>query len=380
MLLKRIAELTAESDEHRLLVDQLKASKVQQMLVHSAKIELANQRSERTESQLEHMALRFNSLSSKAEEMRKRLKNDGIPLQHKDSLKLAALEVSIERLVVDNTSLFNKISKERMDYEGIIVDLKAKIDQQNEVIGDLHRLFLNDSQPSINLIDKGRDHYQETSTDQSIKIQNIGEKSEHATPFLPTGKSIAQSSMEMNNCSAKEETKAGVLDKSTNLVKEKESLVSTKESLKVTPEFKQTPLDFSSATKIILGREDCSGDKPILQEFLGKQKAHSVTPHLEGTRPNFAYQQVVRDKETRKQMHGEACPCCADYYRLTANLRPLPELGVNPEDAESLMQKNSRHRVWSKRPDTPPGFWRTDFPTSQELLEAKVEKKQRRSS
>jgi len=34
-----------------------------------------------------------------------------------------------------------------------------------------------------------------------------------------------------------------------------------------------------------------------------------------------------------------------------------------------LAQKYGRHRVRYERMKSPPGFWRTDFPTSQEILE-----------
>ncbi|KAJ3276174.1 hypothetical protein HDV01_005622 [Terramyces sp. JEL0728] len=92
------------------------------------------------------------------------------------------------------------------------------------------------------------------------------------------------------------------------------------------------------------------------------------------TRPTFKYQEVVRDKETRRKMHGRDCPCCADYYRLTANLQPFKELGVVDKDRRQVI---SRHREWSKRPDTPPWYWDVDFPTTQEIESTR---KKRRSS
>lgn len=76
--------------------------------------------------------------------------------------------------------------------------------------------------------------------------------------------------------------------------------------------------------------------------------------------------QVVRDKNTRKQMHGHDCYCCKDYYRLTKNLKPLYELG---QRKDSRKEMNSRHRVWDKKPDTPPGFWDVGFPDTQTILE-----------
>ncbi|KAH9270267.1 hypothetical protein BASA83_007606 [Batrachochytrium salamandrivorans] len=85
--------------------------------------------------------------------------------------------------------------------------------------------------------------------------------------------------------------------------------------------------------------------------------------------PNFAYEEVVRDKERRKQMHGEACPCCEGYYRITADLSTpanLNENRISQQGVQGRIQASSRHRFWSARPKTPPGFWRVDFPSTQE--------------
>ncbi|EGF77610.1 hypothetical protein BATDEDRAFT_27444 [Batrachochytrium dendrobatidis JAM81] len=87
------------------------------------------------------------------------------------------------------------------------------------------------------------------------------------------------------------------------------------------------------------------------------------------SKPSFAYEEVVRDKERRKQMHGEACPCCEGYYRLTADLHAPAELGAKNTPQQPVcdrIQNSSRHRFWSARPKTPPGFWRVDFPSTQE--------------
>jgi hypothetical protein len=66
----------------------------------------------------------------------------------------------------------------------------------------------------------------------------------------------------------------------------------------------------------------------------------------------FKYNEVVRDKQTRKLMHGQDCPCCRDYYLATADLkRPGQEKSQTPQAAQNA----SKHRVWNARPATPPG-------------------------
>ena len=66
--------------------------------------------------------------------------------------------------------------------------------------------------------------------------------------------------------------------------------------------------------------------------------------------PTFAYNHVTRDKASRQQMHGDDCPCCSEYYRLTKNLPRLNKAG------NGAKQEVSRHRAWFKRPSTPPGY------------------------
>ncbi|TBU36970.1 DNA repair protein endonuclease SAE2/CtIP C-terminus-domain-containing protein [Dichomitus squalens] len=106
----------------------------------------------------------------------------------------------------------------------------------------------------------------------------------------------------------------------------------------------------------------------------------------------FQFEEVVRDREKRKQLHGGDCECCRDYYEavgpLPARLQPpmwrSPEsspskkparisFGDDNEDASSSFaieeHKNaiSRHRQGWERPKTPPGYWNIGFPTTQEV-------------
>jgi hypothetical protein len=112
------------------------------------------------------------------------------------------------------------------------------------------------------------------------------------------------------------------------------------------------PLDESTAT--------------VLDIDVGPVSLNIVSPtrHNHPNQDAFLYQEVTRDKASRKLMHGVDCPCCSDYYRLTKNLKPVLELG---QIAESRKQIVSRHRFWSKKPETPPGFWQVDFPSTQEI-------------
>ncbi|KZT64437.1 hypothetical protein DAEQUDRAFT_769724 [Daedalea quercina L-15889] len=121
------------------------------------------------------------------------------------------------------------------------------------------------------------------------------------------------------------------------------------------------------------------------------------------------FEEVVRDKERRKRLHGADCECCREYYRAVGKLPPRPQAplwrsphatptkstasarkhladaaGVpnsphksrrtsdSDEDEEEEaaiadhVQQISRHRQQWERPKTPPGYWEIAFPDTQE--------------
>ncbi|KAI8587170.1 hypothetical protein BDZ88DRAFT_454333 [Geranomyces variabilis] len=84
--------------------------------------------------------------------------------------------------------------------------------------------------------------------------------------------------------------------------------------------------------------------------------------------PQHQYHEVVRNKDARRMMHAVDCPCCRDFYAACGPIKPLPELGF-PEGRGDRMQNVGRHRHIHKPPSTPPGFWDTGFPTTQEAVQ-----------
>lgn len=117
---------------------------------------------------------------------------------------------------------------------------------------------------------------------------------------------------------------------------------------------------------------------------------------------NYAFREVVRDKDSRQELQGCLKPgCCLEKFRAMAiaernpNIPPTPAqqeadeelledyLGDNvyklrhmtqAEKNDILLQarirkisnQHGKHRHAYERPSTPPGFWRADFPTTQE--------------
>ncbi|KAF9280993.1 hypothetical protein BGZ68_006904 [Mortierella alpina] len=133
------------------------------------------------------------------------------------------------------------------------------------------------------------------------------------------------------------------------------------------------------------------------ERYQQPQQEHGVPPpppaqrrpqqHLEpgmanGTEERI-YNYTERRKDKRRQMHGHDCACCRRFYELTGPL-PLPD-GYNAfftpaprpgekevwemsgeERLQQRIQATSRHRVQHEVPLTPPGFWDTTFPPTQE--------------
>ncbi|TPX65380.1 hypothetical protein SpCBS45565_g05216 [Spizellomyces sp. 'palustris'] len=108
-----------------------------------------------------------------------------------------------------------------------------------------------------------------------------------------------------------------------------------------------------------------------------KSPAGDVTHTTSKNGVPYKYQEVVRNKEQRKKMHAEDCACCTGFYKAAGPIKPLHELGAAPPSEADRLQKVSRHRHWHAPPDTPPGFWDVDFPTTQQAVAYNNEAKSR---
>lgn len=119
---------------------------------------------------------------------------------------------------------------------------------------------------------------------------------------------------------------------------------------------------------------------------------------------DYAYDAVVRKKDDRKCISGCTRPgCCGDRFRAMARLGGLPgKSGAEQEEedqailqefvgedtqllrnmsgkerenllvearARALANQYGRHRHTHQRAQSPPGFWRTDMPDTQEVEE-----------
>ncbi|KAI8829838.1 DNA repair protein endonuclease SAE2/CtIP C-terminus-domain-containing protein [Chytriomyces cf. hyalinus JEL632] len=82
----------------------------------------------------------------------------------------------------------------------------------------------------------------------------------------------------------------------------------------------------------------------------------------------FQYQEVVRGKAERRQLHGTSCPCCNDFFDAVGDVPPIRELGQPEVEVKNSHLNNvSRHRSKWQVPNTPDGFWDVGFPSTAEM-------------
>ncbi|RDW31987.1 DNA repair protein endonuclease SAE2/CtIP C-terminus-domain-containing protein [Yarrowia lipolytica] len=94
---------------------------------------------------------------------------------------------------------------------------------------------------------------------------------------------------------------------------------------------------------------------------------------------DFAYAETVRGSR-RQCEHGGECRQCDEFYKMAGPgiVSAAPQWSATEDkergrkmDIEETINASSRHRNRWKRAPSPPGFWRSDFPSTQEIVEEK---------
>ncbi|KAF2836917.1 DNA repair protein Sae2 [Patellaria atrata CBS 101060] len=81
---------------------------------------------------------------------------------------------------------------------------------------------------------------------------------------------------------------------------------------------------------------------------------------------DFAFSEVVRGRDARRCLPGCTKPeCCGRAFRAMVEAGATPNLPRNAR-VKLLADQVGRHRQAYQRRSTPPGFWRADFPSTQE--------------
>ncbi|KAG5518517.1 hypothetical protein PMAC_002913 [Pneumocystis sp. 'macacae'] len=95
----------------------------------------------------------------------------------------------------------------------------------------------------------------------------------------------------------------------------------------------------------------------------------------------YAYDEVVRGKESRKHLLACACDNCIKFFEAHGPIATIPKpkwrspskekvhLESNRKHIYENLQQVSRHRAAFFRAKTPPGFWESDFPNTQQEQE-----------
>lgn len=87
-------------------------------------------------------------------------------------------------------------------------------------------------------------------------------------------------------------------------------------------------------------------EKEVLKERKKESKKDEKARSSGGK--SFKHVEVIRNKEERMKIPGKKCTECEKFYKATGS--------------EHLIESCSRHRNHNHEPDTPPGFWDTNFP------------------
>ncbi|KAF9023250.1 hypothetical protein BDZ89DRAFT_1192566 [Hymenopellis radicata] len=86
---------------------------------------------------------------------------------------------------------------------------------------------------------------------------------------------------------------------------------------------------------------------------------------------DYAYEEVVRGKKKRRNLHGGDCECCRDYYEGGMPLwkSSEPNQKASPVTTPRRERKKgiSRHRHQWAQGGTPPDYWNIGFPDTQEV-------------
>ncbi|KAJ3261412.1 hypothetical protein HK103_006020 [Boothiomyces macroporosus] len=354
--IKELEETVAGQLESINLLKQRLAHQDQEITKLTSLVEQKEINSRRMENHVQKLAMRCSELSERCSLMK--FKDPGITEWEQIKNK------TIQKLTMENLKLFKKIGEERSKFNLEIECLKRKIESKPESDTETE---CTASQLS-NIIEKpdltnGMDS--EKSEMASLEISDLPPFKNQDNLDTPKNSNFKeqdklQSNSKSISSSANGNERISPIN-SSSTIKIIDIPSSPFDLLKPSP-----PIQISNPTTL---GEKTNSTTPV--ETSNLKRSYSSTTPRTADRPTFKYQEVVRDKETRRKMHGRDCSCCTDYYRLTADLKPLRELGAAHRDRRQVI---SRHRDWSKKPDTPPWYWDVDFPTTQEIESTKKRK------
>lgn len=146
--------------------------------------------------------------------------------------------------------------------------------------------------------------------------------------------------------------------------------------------------------ELMSSQSDLTCEKPKSTQFIPRPAHesaagnHTTFQGRDNTRGKYALDGVVRRKDDRKMLHADGCPCCSKFYSMAGPSHvsagpmwrsPPRDHQVRRSQSTTTLQQVGRHRANWRRSPTPPGFWDTGFPTTQEVAQEKRQNELRRS-
>lgn len=262
---------------------------------------------------------------------------------------MQALAKENKRLLNENAQLYNKIGAERQNFRRKISTLNSqheleRIRWENKSSTEKTEILSHETEifeiNNADLVEIG------LSSPSSKVLKMSGSKSPHeisTSPIILEKKATPKSSIVESNENSKENASGLKVSKSALLIQNGRSrpdfLIRSKST-----HLTKNDLPINNVESKRIERSETFSDNMSSPE----RQNHA-------NQSEFLYQETTRSKADRKQMHGVSCPCCKDYYNYTKKVLPIKQLGQ--DETESRKQVISRHRVWSKRPPTPPGYF-----------------------
>ncbi|KAG4300682.1 hypothetical protein PCK1_003111 [Pneumocystis canis] len=262
--------------------------------------------------------------------------------------------------------------------------------------------FLPTPQTSSKSVLKNNNSYcedEETDENLSFKIVPASETFQSFSPF-----NIAQSLINKENCIPEIKGELNNINNltSTLLKKDpltqvnpfmkkeessKDNIVTKKDVLNIKVDSKSQPLTEYENEKLCKNLKSAS-NLNFNNKGLGrysralKHTKESLNDYVINLDKNdnipYAYNEVVRNKTLRKHLPACACENCIKFFEAHGPIATIPKpiwrssskdkifLDSTKEHIYKNLQQVSRHRAAFFRAKTPPGFWESDFPNTQQ--------------
>lgn len=306
--------------------------------------------SERTKKHLQKLALRCTDLQEKLDTIK--LMEHAPP----EDARQKAIEKTILRLVNENARLFLKIGTERQDHQfrelklnQRIAELEKKLEIDKEAIApNTMDIDVNEREQSENELFAGFNEnnddlgspenpsqailplpspisFCKTSSNPVVPV-----KSSVLAEKIKTAQSVNVSKINNNRLPLKHDLRPRTSElASPSLLRTRPPEQSTPDNEPKLKKYRKSPKDFKAYN--LLGKT--SGRKAVepLKLFEMSNSKEIETPSHSGEiPPKFKYQEVVRDKNTRRQMHGLDCACCADVITINSVLQIVQRCETYP--------------------------------------------------